>query len=424
MILSDVTCSVGFKKKIKEIEDRYKNISSKSGERTGGFIDRSMEKKFKAAMDYWEKYIVGNKNNNPVITSLMNIMEKTKCDITKCDSRILTPIKMDYEIIKDIVTRTKDMDLKNNSYFSEFVNMYEFMFKKENIKLFTKAYDIYDKNRKKGSSGLFTVFTIVMIWTLILYTLIFISAIMSLSTLYSVRKQYGSYDSIIDTELIKIVDDEQKSNKAFINNIMYTTMEVVHYLKSIKNLNSEFDKAVKHDMDVNNEYSKRIKSSESIDEKYMFFGEKSRESFLVDKTYDKRISTEEIGVVLLVLVGSIVGFVLLINLIRRAIYQMAAIKVNIIEILVTESETLRVNIEMLRERAERSKNPEEVKRLQKIIEKQEKSFEKMKKTIDKAKIESADTVYEADDYVEEENRKIDSGEDETTSDSDDYDVIL
>ena len=424
MILSDVTCSVGFKKKIKEIEDRYKNISSKSGERTGGFIDRSMEKKFKAAMDYWEKYIVGNKNNNPVITSLMNIMEKTKCDITKCDSRILTPIKMDYEIIKDIVTRTKDMDLKNNSYFSEFVNMYEFMFKKENIKLFTKAYDIYDKNRKKGSSGLFTVFTIVMIWTLILYTLIFISAIMSLSTLYSVRKQYGSYDSIIDTELIKIVDDEQKSNKAFINNIMYTTMEVVHYLKSIKNLNSEFDKAVKHDMDVNNEYSKRIKSSESIDEKYMFFGEKSRESFLVDKTYDKRISTEEIGVVLLVLVGSIVGFVLLINLIRRAIYQMAAIKVNIIEILVTESETLRVNIEMLKERAERSKNPEEVKRLQKIIEKQEKSFEKMKKTIDKAKIESADTVYEADDYVEEENRRIDSGEDETTSDSDDYDVIL
>lgn len=424
MILSDVTCSVGFKKKIKEIEDRYKNISSKSGERTGGFIDRSMEKKFKAAMDYWEKYIVGNKNNNPVISSLMNIMEKTKCDITKCDSRILTPIKMDYEIIKDIVTRTKDMDLKNNSYFSEFVNMYEFMFKKENIKLFTKAYDIYDKNRKKGSSGLFTVFTIVMIWTLILYTLIFISAIMSLSTLYSVRKQYGSYDSIIDTELIKIVDDEQKSNKAFINNIMYTTMEVVHYLKSIKNLNSEFDKAVKHDMDVNNEYSKRIKSSESIDEKYMFFGEKSRESFLVDKTYDKRISTEEIGVVLLVLVGSIVGFVLLINLIRRAIYQMAAIKVNIIEILITESETLRVNIEMLRERAERSKNPEEVKRLQKIIEKQEKSFEKMKKTIDKAKIESADTVYEADDYVEEENRRIDSGEDETTSDSDDYDVIL
>lgn len=424
MILSDVTCSVGFKKKIKEIEDRYKNISSKSGERTGGFIDRSMEKKFKAAMDYWEKYIVGNKNNNPVITSLMNIMEKTKCDITKCDSRILTPIKMDYEIIKDIVTRTKDMDLKNNSYFSEFVNMYEFMFKKENIKLFTKAYDIYDKNRKKGSSSLFTVFTIVMIWTLILYTLIFVSAIMSLSTLYSVRKQYGSYDNIIDTELIKIVDDEQKSNKAFINNIMYTTMEVVHYLKSIKNLNSEFDKAVKHDMDVNNEYSKRIKSSESIDEKYMFFGEKSRESFLVDKTYDKRISTEEIGVVLLVLVGSIVGFVLLINLIRRAIYQMAAIKVNIIEILVTESETLRVNIEMLRERAERSKNPEEVKRLQKIIEKQEKSFEKMKKTIDKAKIESADTVYEADDYVEEENRRIDSGEDETTSDSDDYDVIL
>lgn len=424
MILSDVSCSVGFKKKIKEIEDRYKNISSKSGERTGGFIDRSMEKKFKAAMDYWEKYIVGNKNNNPVITSLMNIMEKTKCDITKCDSRILTPIKTDYEIIKDIVTRTKDMDLKNNSYFSEFVNMYEFMFKKENIKLFTKAYDIYDKNRKKGSSGLFTVFTIVMIWTLILYTLIFVSAIMSLSTLYSVRKQYGSYDSIIDTELIKIVDDEQKSNKAFINNIMYTTMEVVHYLKSIKNLNSEFDKAVKHDMDVNNEYSKRIKSSESIDEKYMFFGEKSRESFLVDKTYDKRISTEEIGVVLLVLVGSIVGFVLLINLIRRAIYQMAAIKVNIIGILITESETLRVNIEMLRERAERSKNPEEVKRLQKIIEKQEKSFEKMKKTIDKAKIESADTVYEADDYVEEENRRIDSGEDETTSDSDDYDVIL
>lgn len=419
MIGVDVS-SKGFNNKLKEFEKKYKNINNKDGRSNGGFIDKSVELKFKSAINFWNTYILNNKKNNKNVDNFLRlILEKSKCDIDKCDNRILYVLDMDYRECKNIVDKTKDLNLKYNTYISEFVNIYEFLKNDKYANVFKKAYKIVESNKNEE---IVTAKIFVMMWSIMIYSLLYTSAIMNTSLKNKLNEKDLIYDNILDTELIKYVETEQITNKSFISNVFYTGMEICFYLKSIKNLNSDFDKAIKHDIDINSEYNKKVKANESIDIKYSFFNDIKKDNYIVDKTYDKMISTESVLTVILVVFGSIVGIILMITAIRRAIYQISAIEIEIIDTLIAESETLKMNIEMLKKRMNESRNENERDRLRKIIMKQEKSLKEINDYIEMSKLKMSDLYRETDEYIEEDDKRIENENNDETSD--DYDVIL
>lgn len=291
------------------------------------------------------------------------------------------------------------------------------------VSAFSKAYAEFEKNKNKPKQADATnIF--VMIHQILVYYISFCTGLINreldLSPIFS-----GNYTG---DEYIENVEYLQKSKyKSFMSSIGITVIQTLGILKTLKNPAAEVDKCIK----TQKEGIEKIKSAESFDAigRGKIYNELSQESYLVDRTFEPSRGQEEAVTIALIVAGSILGFFVLIFLIRRCIYFIGTFTTDFMGYLMIDEETISMNIESLKEKLENTSDPKEIKKLKSIIEKQEKWLARFKSITDKATQESDQVVYEAAAIVEEEDREIEkesSSSDSYATDTggDDFKIIL
>lgn len=411
----------GFKKKISESQEKFKSIKTSGRAGVSTFMDKTIEKKYEFAISYYKKYILNNKNKSDFVNSFNKMIKESKGDITKINKNIYNLFISDNNIFKNILKNTKNMDLKNSSYIYLYNQVFELLNDKKMIPVFKLAFNTGSNDI--NNDGLTCCYVINIMWSILLFFTCYSTAIVNTELFNDIRTKYVSYENIIDTNLTDIVEEYQIKYKSFIYDIGYASLEIVSFFKSLQNPLKELSDSIKNEIRVKKEYIKNSKSKEDFD-KYLFFNNESKTSYLVDRSFER--GSEEFITVGLILIGSVIGLILLVNLIRMAIYKIAALKINIISLLLVESETIRMNVQELRERAERETDEKEKKRLLKIAEKQEKIYMYIEEKIKDARHSSDTDEYEVTEIIEDEDRTInqDNNDENSSSKDDDYEVIL
>lgn len=419
----------GIKEQYKKILEENKKISNTEFS-TGGFLDKTNEKRYLAGVDTWRTYIVNNKKNNKNVESLNMMTLKCKGDIRKAPVSFQNKIKSDYhnitKLFGELKNNTKKPEYENITLYS-FLSLYQecvdFLTDPKYVSAFSKAYAEFEKNKNKPKQTDATnIF--VMIHQILVYYISFCTGLINreldLSPIFS-----GNYTG---DEYVDNVEYIQKSKyKSFMSTIGITVIQTLGILKTLKNPAAEVDKCIK----TQKEGIEKIKSAESFDAigRGKIYNELSQESYLVDRTFEPSRGQEEAITIALIVAGSILGFFVLIFLIRRCIYFIGTFTTDFMGYLMIDEETISMNIESLKEKLENTTDPKEIKKLKSIIEKQEKWLAKFKSITDKATQESDQVVYEATAIVEEEDREIEkesSSSDSYATDTggDDFKIML
>ena len=105
----------GIKEQYKKILEENKKISNTEFS-TGGFLDKTNEKRYLAGVDTWHTYIVNNKKNNKNVESLNIMTLKCKGDIRKAPVSFQNKIKSDYHNITKLFGELKNNTKKPNRH--------------------------------------------------------------------------------------------------------------------------------------------------------------------------------------------------------------------------------------------------------------------------------------------------------------------
>lgn len=424
-IFSDTTFN-GIKNYYAKTEAKYKASAANSN--GGSLLDVSIEKKFKNTITYWNKMLEKNGKQNVNINNLYDMFVSSKGDPNKLKNEIISIIKTDYSIISNIFKNTKNKNITDYSSFSIYKQAYETLFDPKNVSAFKKAYELREKSKNKPNNIIYIIDLFFILWVILVFVLIYHSVSINTVTFNVLGitgntkdadfKQGTFLNNQINKSLESILSSIQKEQKGFLSGIGFASIEISLMLNTIKNPTKEIVDCVKKD----EEMKKKIASAESLDmvEKNKAYYEMSKECYIADRSMIPNRGNEEFVTVALVLIGAIVGFVLLINIIRRAIYQIGTIYIDVVGMIMVENECLRMNIKELQEKMDKETDPKAKKKWQSIIDKQLKWNARFEKFINDARGESTSSAYEAEEEIVTQDTQT---EPENTGD-DDYEILL
>jgi regulator of replication initiation timing len=393
MITADVTFK-GLKKRIDSLE---KKTESKGI--VNSVMNFTAEKSLKFAISYFNKNIdkIGN------FASIKKQVLSTNGDIKKLDQRLYSVLAEYGKRANDIISDYKGNDnICKYSVIAFYKQIWDALNESKNKALFNRAITEYKNNSKKPPS-------MSIVWTIlyVVYVMFLITMIMMFIGIWMGER------SITAKEFESFLENAQLSNKATLNAIGIPAIEMYWFLKNQKNPLASLNDNIKKSKEAFDDIIKAKESHTIPDLSKYDIG------YIQTQELMKKRSTEDIMGLLLVGI-SIAGIVVIIELIRRALYWIGSIKVDIVENIIKENEVLKINIRELKERYERCTDPKEKKKLQEIIEKQEKWQRDFEIYIEKNKISSNEAYIDSDEQIksEDESASNDSGDNEN------YPVII
>ena len=426
-------------KQYKKVLDENKKIAMTSeNNTTGGFLDKTNERRYQVAVKAWRDYIVNNKKNSANVKYLNELTIKTKGDISKGPRAFTNIMREDYhDIIKLFADLKRNKEIKNKkmvenisnySFLSIFQESVDFLTDPKYISAFNKAYIEFEKNKGKPLEADITNIFVMSHQIITFYVCLCCSVLnREIDLSPTINGTYDENQYGLDIEKI------QMDYKSLFATIGYTVIELLGFLKSVKNPAQEVEKAIKNQRDA----IKKMQAAESaeITEKMAVYRELSQENYLVDRSFEPNRGQEEVLTIALIVVGSIAGLIALIALIKRCIYLIGTITIDIMSYIMVDEATIRMNVEILKDKLEKTTDAKEKKRLQKIIEKQEKWADKFKNMTDNLKKNVQDSAYKADALESDDEKYIetttgtnvstsDSGQNTSTTDNGDFTIIM
>ncbi|MGL4949646.1 MAG: hypothetical protein ACRC5M_04630 [Anaeroplasmataceae bacterium] len=396
----------------KELARLEKVTKETQGVSTGGFLDKKVERRFRYAVDTWKKNVVGNKQNHNVIF-INNITIGTDGDISK-EKEFFTSMNAHMKSIDGMLKEFKgDKDITDSSFLTMFSNIYSMLTSAKYANAFKLAYATNKKNKKNASLASVSDMFIMSHQILVSF------AYYSMGTInIEINELYNFYDAMKDKESFKIsLEDLQNKYNSFIHDLGFVTLYIHSLFSSMKNPSDEIRKAISVESDARNKIAKSIESKDDYATKQNLFYELSEEAYLVNTAGDFTRGKEDALLLACIAVGSIIGLILSIKLIRRAIYMIGTIKTDIREYVLIDVATINMNIKMLKEEMEKTTDEKKRKEIAKIIEKQERWVEKANRVFTDIKEEVNVASSEADYVIEAEDDEGDKY-DETAYDND------
>lgn len=422
-------------KEVKKAYDKSVETNKKlaSNSKEGGYLDKVTEKRYQIAIKAWKEVIIDNKNKSVNVDNLNKITIDTLGDISKASAKFVRTMRDDYHNINKLFAKIKGdknknavNNITNYSWMSLYIESVDFLTNPKYVAAFKKAFKYYNENKNKP------------IETDIIYLFIMCNQIITFFIMYSFvlnRESEVHYLNDLNkffnvTEYAKNIEDIQKDHRASLANLLYGVIELLGFLKSVKDPVGEIDKSIK----LKKEAIKNIKSAESLEltERMKIYRDLSDKSYLVDKSFDfNSRGSEEAITVLLIVLGSLVGFIALIGLIKRCIYLIGTLKIDILKYIMIDEETVKMNIIELEERRDKTDNPKEKAKLEKIIEKQKKWADKfsemtmeMKEIAKSAAYEIDDQMEEDESYILQETNESETGNSDNSNNDGDFTIIM
>lgn len=417
----------GIKSKREEIEKRVSKQKNGGLTSNGGFLDRSLEAKYKRALSSWRNYFIDNKEFSKNITFINELTIKNKGDVTK-NKDFMNSYKVNKDRLNKLLNTYKSSkDLNENSIIRLWMNIGDYVTKSTTGSAIKVAYE--ESFKHKTNFGYISDIFVMCHQIMVSFVVFGLGTFCNDIIIDCEQFEIGDGSRMNQNEKVKeienIVEDVQDKFRTFICDVGFVAYDVFATLSNIKDLNKE----IKNAIETQKEGDKAKKSSESLDlaERSKISYEFSQEAWVIDDSEDFSKKGQEDGIVVtLIVVASIVGLFVLIAGIRRAIYVIGTIKTDIQQYITVDVVTIMMNIESLKKKQEETSDPKEKKRLQNIIDKQQKFVDKFltdeSRTIDESMNKSNEADYEIESEDNSDNSYYNS--DGSTSDSGDYQIDM
>ena len=411
------------KNTFKEIESQYKKINTYTQKMknngslsSGGFFNKDVEKKYRRALDSWNKYFVANKSNSNNIRFIKTITFDVAGDITKTKD-FYKSLQLHQKNLSEIVKNISSKEVKESSYITIFNDVYNILTNQKHIAAFKIAYDEYKKNSSnvKGSVSDILIMCNQILVSYLYYCMGTLNPI-TINGYLDVEKINKKFDQNLEKQFIELLKDTQDGYWAIISDIGFSALEISKVLENIKNPAEEIKKAIKSQKESGNKLATAKESHDTLVLQKTLY-EISEESYLEN---DLSFGKEEALTVALIVIASVFGLFALITGIRRAIYMIGTIKTDVTEYIKVDVVTVMMNIQSLKEKLDNTTDEKERKKIQAIIDKQQKFVDKFKDKYSEIADESSQSSYEADYVIDDE----DSNDNETSSSDNDYDILL
>jgi hypothetical protein len=402
-IIQDISFK-GIQKEYQVLQRRYKESNGSSG-----FLDPSFEKALKCAL----RYFVKNLSKFGMMGSLKEQAFKSEGDISKVDPKLYDVLKTYYEYCKDYISIYSSKNITEGSVLKMYIDVFDALSDSKNKAAFKKAIQIGKTAIRNNFAGESSTVMMIIPWFLLMSFLV-----VSVSTiLNNVVINTGLVDDkvagIMNVALFEsLVESETFKNKPFMIQIGLASLHTAYYLDSLKDPLKVLNENRAKEDEARKEIVKSRESGEPLD----FYALKDNGVNLVNKSGFTQ-SKESIAA-LFIVGGAIVGLILVVSLIRRAIYWIGSLKIDFIRMIIVENESLKINIKELEKRRDAATDPKKAKKIDEIIKKQQEWQLKLQKKIDEAQKDSNNAYVESEEQVKQEDENNEKEQD------DDYEIIL
>jgi hypothetical protein len=392
MLFTDVSFK-GFQKEIEKSSNKFKKGS---GTKEGGFINPELERDCNLSFNYFYKKILNGKNSN--LTGLYSVTTKISGDLNKINRETLDYFKACYNKCENIVKKTSSKNIKEYSVLKLYMDTFDILLNSKYIAAFKKAYSYIDKNSNIGNTpSAASIFTMLH---LILTYFLFHSSLIITKIFVLIDKE-----SLVDIkEYENIIEAVTHEFKAMVISVGFPSIHIINYLNSLSNPLSDLNKAIDEEKKIKD----KMKSKENLN-----YDELSKEAYLVDNTNKRGAESISAITLALIIAGAIAGIILLIYIIRRALYFIGAVKIDTVNYIFEEREMLKMNVEGLNEKLASLTDKNEIAKLKEVIKKQNEWIDKFdkyllknQKYIHDANLEANDEMKKDDDHQEEDDFQV------------------
>lgn len=406
MKLIQDTSFKGIKTEYLRLDKQYRSPSSNQA----GFMKPTFEKALKRSVKYFRTKSNGLGN----LASLKELAFKTKGDLNKLPPNMKKVLDQNYKQCKDWMKEFKSDNITEGSFLRLYVDAYDILNNPKNKIAFGKAIE-YERKLQAGGPSKSNLIVLGCLLYILYIVLVFFLTIacfaLILDTLSFTSK--AREGNVLDQKMFEtIIESVTSQNRSMMLQVGFTTINAIFYINSHKDLNKELEEGFKKEKEALTKF-KKGRESGNID----YYDIKDTGVSLVNNS--GLTQSKESAVLIVAL--SLMGVILVVSLVRRSIYWIGALKIDIIKLFMIEAETLSINIIELERKRDSTTNESEKKRLDKIIQKQKAVLENLRSRIDRVVSDSNQAYYEVEDQVEVEDREIER--DESTNDED-YDIIL
>jgi uncharacterized membrane protein (DUF485 family) len=393
-----------------DLEKKYTNAGEKG--KLGGFLSPNLEREFKFTMNYYKKHIENSSLSH--IVNLRTEALKTGGDITKINSKVASVLKSNYDKSKEFLNKYKsNKNISENSLVKAYVDIYEHLHDSKAKAAYKKAFDELKKKKKDTK----TAGCIEVLYFLYIIMLVSAMVLCIVAIFYIIGDCISGFSNVSEKNVEEKLSKSARENSGA-KSVIVTALHGIYFMKSLKDPVKEIDKAVKAEEKVINDIKKGKEGLNSEfyikKEKRVDFTKLSRETWLVDRSNDR--SQEDLVVGLLIAAGVIAGIVLLISLIRSAIYWIAANHVDYLKEIIEEEEMLKMNIAELQKQYDNENNPLVKEKLGKTIAKQQQWLNKFEMQTYEYKKDMETASYNMNDEI--------TSEDSSNYTDDDFQVVL